>query len=103
MKPVIEANPAWGFGGQIGVYPDWYRHLYEGGFSEVSSFTYFEPVEYSHEAWLGRIRASAGVGGSMSEEEVADFDSRHRAMLADKFPDDPLSIPHQVFVISGRI
>ena len=99
---IQETNPDWELGGRIGIYPEWFRHLYEGGFSDVSSFTYYEPVEYSHEAWRGRIRASAGIGGSLSKEEVLAFDVKHEAMLKNDFPEDPLSVPHQVFVIYGR-
>lgn len=99
---IMEANPNWEMGGQIGVYPDWFRHLYAGDFRDVKSFSYYEPVDYSHDAWRGRIRASAGVGGSMSKEDVLKFDSDHKKMLEVKFPDEPLCIPHQVFVIHGR-
>ena len=100
---ILEANPDWHLGGQIGIYPEWFRHLFDGEFADVSSFTYFEPAEYTHEAWRGRIRASAGVGGSLPEAEVETFDENHKAMLEELFPSDPLSIPHQVFVIYGRI
>lgn len=101
-KLIMEKNPSWNMGGQVGVYPEWFRHLNEGGFSDICSFSYQETVNYSHEAWLGRIRASAGVGGSLSEEEVVAFDEAHKQMLEIHFPEDLLSIPHQVFFIHGR-
>ena len=39
------------------------RHLAENGFVDLELFTYDTFPIYSHEAWRGRIRASAGVGG----------------------------------------
>ena len=74
---IQEMNPNWTMGGGVGIYPEWFRHLSEGGFREIQSLSYDEDVFYTHEAWRGRIRASAGVGGSMSEEMVEEFDRRH--------------------------
>ena len=38
----------------------------------------------------------------MTEEMVEDFDRRHDEFLSKEFPDDPLVIPHRVFIIHGR-
>lgn len=99
---IREMNPDWTMGGGVGIYPQWFRHLSEGGFREIQSLSYDEDVLYTHEAWRGRIRASAGVGGSLSKERVAAFDLRHGELLARDFPDDPLVIPHRIFIIHGR-
>jgi ubiquinone/menaquinone biosynthesis C-methylase UbiE len=99
---IKEANPEWKMDGGCGVYPEWYRHLGEGGFSDIESLTYEESIAYTHEAWCGRIRASAGIGGTLSPEAVDAFDIRHRAMLSEDFPDEILQVPHRIFVVSGR-
>lgn len=101
-KHIKEVNTVWSMDGGCGVYPEWFRHMGNGGFSEIESFSYQESVPYSHEAWRGRIRASAGIGGTLDLETVEAFDREHVAMLAEKFPEDILEIPHQVFVIHGR-
>jgi len=100
---IREVNPEWNMGGGVGIYPDWFRHFAEGGFENIASYSYDEMVSYSHEGWRGRIRASAGIKGSLPVDAVADFDRRHGEMLKKLFPDDPLDIPHRVFVISGTI
>ncbi|HEY9156668.1 hypothetical protein [Candidatus Binatus sp.] len=52
-------------------------------------------------AWRGRIRASAGVGASLAPEGVAAFDDELRAMLAERYPDDPMRVMHRVFAAIG--
>lgn len=101
-KLIEEVNSAWDMGDGCGIYPEWFRHMGHGGFSEIESFTYQESVPYSHEAWRGRIRASAGIGGTLDLEKVEAFDRQHATMLVERFPQDILEIPHQVFVIHGR-
>jgi SAM-dependent methyltransferase len=100
-KLIKQCNPGWIFGDGIGIYPDWFRHLIEGEFTGIKSYSYDESVTYSHEGWRGRIRASAGVKGSLSPEKVVQFDQKHEKVLKENFPNDPLSIPHRIFVIQG--
>ena len=95
-------NPFWTLGGGTGLYPAWLTDLAAGGFLEIESFSYDRAVAYSHAAWRGRIRASAGVGGSLGDREVAAFDSALTALLQRRFPEDPLSVPHRVFAALGR-
>ena len=72
------------------------------GFQDIESFTFDESVPYSHEAWRGRIRASAGVGGSLTPKKVERFDEQHRRLLEERTPHRPLDIPHRVFVCVSR-
>jgi hypothetical protein len=64
------------------------------------SFDIAQP--YSHEGWRGRIRASAGIKASLDEPGVARFDAEHAAMLAARFPAEPLLVPHRVWWASAR-
>jgi len=94
-------NDAWNLWGGTGIYPQWMRDLGEGGFKQIESFTFDMEVPYSHEAWRGRVRASAGVGaGSMSAERVAQFDAGLAAILAEKFP-EPMTVLHRIFAAIG--
>jgi SAM-dependent methyltransferase len=88
--------------GTAGVYPNWFGDLTSAGFESIESFTFDVRVPYSHEAWLGRIRASAPVGASLPPDRVAAFDADHRHILQERFPDEPLQIPHRVFAVWGR-
>ena len=102
-EELIEAyNPAWRGGNLTGIHPGLFRDLGEGGFSEIESFTYDEPAIYSHEGWRGRIRASAGVGATLSDEEVSDFDRDLAMLLKKNFSREPLQVPHRVFAVTAR-
>jgi SAM-dependent methyltransferase len=92
----------WGFAHGRGIYPKWFADLSLAGFGNIESFSFDVRVPYSHEAWLGRIRASAGVAASLPPEAVAQFDVEHRELLKQRFPEDPLQIPHRVFAVWGR-
>lgn len=96
---ILRHNPAWRMGGGTGVYPKWYRDLGDAGFTGLESFTFDVDVEYTHAAWRGRIRASAGVAASLSPAQVAAFDAEHAALLRGEFPTDPLLVPHRVFAL----
>jgi SAM-dependent methyltransferase len=99
---IREHNPRWDAYGGTGIHPLWFKDLSQGGFLDIESFTFDVSTQYSHEAWLGRIRASAGIGASLPPEAVERFNDAHRELLARRFPGDPLEIPHRVFVVSGR-
>jgi len=100
---ILEHNPKWApMAGGNGLHPWWFADLEQAGFRDIESFTFDMAVPYTHEAWIGRIRASAGVGASLPPEAVARFDADHKALLERDFPQEILLAPHRVFVIWGR-
>ncbi len=102
-EALIEAhNPAWHLGGGDGFYPAWAKDAAGAGFGDIESFDFEMPVAYSHEAWRGRIRASAGVGGSLAPQAVAAFDWALGALLAAEFPAAPLQVPHRCFAVTAE-
>ncbi|HEY4309424.1 MAG TPA: methyltransferase domain-containing protein [Pirellulales bacterium] len=101
-KLIDRYNPAWHFGGTTGFYPQWMPELSAAGFSDLETFSFDHDVPYSHESWRGRTRANAGVGASLSSEDVARFDEELAALLRERFPHEPLMTPHRVFTIIAR-
>ncbi len=87
------------FGQGIGVYPQWFRDIADAGFTGLESFTFDVVIPYTHEAWRGRIRANARVGASLPPAEIARFDTELAALLSERFPQDPLAVPHRVFAL----
>lgn len=93
-------NPAWTLGGPWRYYP-WIGDLSAAGLTQIESFSFDQNTPYTHEAWRGRIRASAGIGASsMSPERVAQFDADLAAILAEKFP-EPMTVLHRIFAAIG--
>jgi SAM-dependent methyltransferase len=103
-EQLIEAhNPKWKLGGGLGLYPRWLLHLGEAGFRDVETFSYDTAAPYTPEAWRGRVRASAGVGGSLDDGAVREFDRALEVLLAERFPGPLLHVPHRVFAVVARV
>ena len=92
-------NPDWNMGGGFGMHPQWLRDLGEAGLQNIETFSYDVDVPYTPEAWRGRIRACAGVGGSMSNEKVRNFDQELAELLDQRFSDVILQVPHRMFAV----
>jgi SAM-dependent methyltransferase len=95
-------NPDWKLGRGLGIHPLWLRDLGEAGYRSLETFSYDVDTPYTPEAWRGRIRASAGVGGSMNAEQIEEFDQDLAELLASRFPGTLLQVPHRVFAVLAR-
>jgi SAM-dependent methyltransferase len=95
-------NPAWRFRGWSGFNPLWMNDAAAAGWTNLESFSFDVPVLYSHDYWRGRVRDSAGIGASLSAEAVLRFDDELARVLRERFPADPLAVPHRAFTIVGR-
>jgi ubiquinone/menaquinone biosynthesis C-methylase UbiE len=100
-KLIEKHNPKWKMGGGVGIHPRWMADLMTAGFRKLETFSFDIDAIYTREAWRGRIRASAGVGASLTPEAVTAFDDELRALLTEKFPEDPLPVLHRTFAAIG--
>lgn len=99
---IEQHNPLWRLGNSSGLYPPWLTDLAEGGFHRLETFSFDVDVPYTHEAWRGRIRASAGIGASLPSDAVADFDAELAAALQKSWPQEPLVVPHRVWALKAE-
>ena len=88
-------NPAW-TPGASGV-RDIYDHPFPGG--KVESFVCDLP--FTRESWHGRMLACRGTTASMDEKTLAEWDNRHRRMLA-KCPEQ-FTVRHRVYIASYTV
>jgi SAM-dependent methyltransferase len=95
-------NPKWPFGGLDGMTPGAVRDLRMAGFQSIESFSVDFEIPYSHEGWRGRMRASAGVSGSLAPDQVKAFDEELAGMLTREFPQQPLQVTHCMYAAFGR-
>ena len=92
---VLRYNPRWngaGFREYVYSFPDWARGLYE----TADVLSYDAVLEFSKEAWLGRVMTCRGVGASLSDDKVGEFEAEYREML-DKYS-EPLRLKHQIHI-----
>ncbi len=98
---ITEYNPAWTMGGGTGLYPRWLTDLATTGFTGIKTFSFDLDVPYPPEAWVGRIRASAGVGASLPPQEVTRFAEELDRVLAERFPGEVLAVPHRTWAVTA--
>ena len=99
---ILKHNPKWAFAGGDGFHPDCAGHVAAAGFSDIETFSFDLAVPYGHAGWRGRIRASAGIAASLPPEAVAAFDAEHADLLVRDFPDQPMAVPHRVWVLTAQ-
>ena len=97
-------NPEWTHGGgnggiDLNIIYDFQR----AGIINIESFSYDMDVPYTQDGWLGRIRASAGVGASLTPEGVEIFNSELAQLLKQSFDSDILQVQHRIFAVIGNI
>lgn len=95
-------SPDWNLGRGDGVYGVWLADLSGAGLRDIETASFDIDQPYSHEGWRGRIRASAGVKGSLDEAAVTRFDADLAALLAARWPEEPLAVPHRVWWAVAR-
>lgn len=80
-------------------WPAWLDDLIAAGFRNIECFSYEEELPYSHAAFRGRARASQGVGPTMSAQQIAEFDGEMGSILEERFPVQPMMVPHRIFAV----
>lgn len=99
---ILRYTPTWPFAGRAGLYPQWLVDLQSAGFTGIETFSFDLDVRYSHEAWVGRVRASAPVSGTLDEGEVTACSDELTAMLRERFAADPIAVPHRLWAVTAH-
>jgi len=90
-------NPGWKGEFPLGFYPQGPGQLSLGSFNATDSFMYRENIPYTHEGWRGRMRAYAGIGGSLPPAQVHAFDVEFTPILKQAFPEAVMQVPHKIW------
>ncbi len=99
---ILRYTPTWPFADRAGLYPQWLVDLQTAGFTEIETFSFDVSVPYSHEAWVGRVRASAPIAGTLNADGVRACSKELSATLRERFAEDPLAVPHRVWAVTAR-
>lgn len=91
---ILKYNPNWtaaNYEGLIPAFPKWAI----GQFHLKGMFYYDEQIPFTIDSWRGRIRASRGIGASLTEAEVIQFDQEHEKILRER-TDDNFTVLHRI-------
>lgn len=77
---ILRYHPQWSGAGET-MHPIWIPECYHERFRVVHSEEYLLDVPFTRESWHGRIRASRGVGASLSAEALAAWEKEHLELL----------------------
>lgn len=82
---VLKYNPDWSGCGET-VHPIDIPDCYKEKFELEYHGEYKLKVHFSAESWNGRIKSCRGIGASLSDERIAEWESEHKKLLSDIAP-----------------
>ncbi len=83
---ILKYNPVWSGAGETRK-PIQIPDIVYDTFEMVEHEEYDIMVPFTRESWHGRMKACRGVGASLSEGELADWEREHRCLLEKIAPD----------------
>lgn len=85
-KLVLKYNPEWSGAGETlrpAAVPECYLKDFKIAFREEYPLL----VPFTRESWNGRMKACRGVGASLSQAEIAEWEAEHLKLLSDIAPE----------------
>ena len=86
-KLVLKYSPNWSGAGET-KHPINIPECYNEKFDLVYHEEYLLNVHFTKESWNGRMKACRGVGASLTQEEIADWEREHLQMLDRLAPEE---------------
>ena len=93
---ILKYNALWTGGGtkRIQMKPAQFAQL---NFKTEKLYTYDAAIPFSRASWLGRIRASRGVGATLNKKQLRRFDTEHRKWIA-TLRSEHFTVLHQITI-----
>lgn len=85
-KLVLKYNPDWSGAGET-VHPIWIPDCYKEKFELAYHEEFLLHVPFTRESWNGRMKACRGIGASLSERQIADWEEEHKKLLVQIAPE----------------
>lgn len=89
---VLKYNPNWSGSGET-EHPIFIPDCYKSKFEITHSEEFLLDVSFSQETWHGRIKACRGIGASLSNEQIALWETEHKSLL-EKIAPKTFTIKH---------
>jgi ubiquinone/menaquinone biosynthesis C-methylase UbiE len=93
---VLKYNPVWS-GGHGTKHPTFIPEVYNQMFEKETEFLYDLDVPFTRETWNGRMKACRGIGASLPDEKIAEFEKEHMELLQ-KIAPEHFTIRHYAAV-----
>ena len=84
---VLKYSPAWS-GARETVHPIQIPDCYSRKFNLVHHEEYRLNVHFTRDSWNGRMKACRGVGASLSENELQEWEAEHLKLLSEIAPEE---------------
>ncbi|MBO7096422.1 MAG: methyltransferase domain-containing protein [Lachnospiraceae bacterium] len=84
---ILKYSPKWTGAGEK-KHELWIPDVYFERFDKEDHEEYDLDVHFTRQAWHGRMKASRGVGASLSPEEIARWEEEHMKMLEENAPEE---------------
>ena len=85
-KMILNYNPDWSGAGEH-RHPIWIPDVVYNYFDMEDHEEYDLKIPFTRESWHGRIKASRGIGASLTADELLRWDEEHRELLNKIAPD----------------
>lgn len=83
---ILKYNPVW-TGCKEQRHPIAIPEVYNNYFTVESEDVFDVEVPFDRESWNGRMKACRGIGASLSEVEIRNFEEEHKKMLNETAPE----------------
>ena len=84
---ILKYSPNWSGAGDT-VHPVWVPDEYKDDFEIIDREETKVKIPFTRESWNGRMRACRGVGASLSEDKLNEWNKEHMAMLEKEAPEE---------------
>ncbi len=98
---ILRINPNWNAHGDT-VHPVWVPDQYLQYFDLLSQEEFRVDIPFTREGWHGRMRACRGVGASMTQEQLEQWNSEHMEMLEKEAAEEFL-VKHYVSIAQLQV
>ncbi|MEO1653863.1 MAG: methyltransferase domain-containing protein, partial [Bacteroidota bacterium] len=91
---ILKYNPGWS-GARFPRFEPKVADFAEPHFEPLQILSYDAHIPFTSHTWMGRIRASRGIGATLSPDQIQAFDQEHRQLIKSLRPDQ-FTVLHQV-------
>lgn len=93
---VLKYNPNWTGNGET-MRPISIPEIYSNYFKVTKTEEFKIPIHFTRESWNGRMKSCRGIGASLSQEEIKNWEREHKELLERTTPEE-FDILHYVAI-----